>query len=68
MNITKHNLTHRYREQTSIASGERKGRMGKIGIGDWEIQTTIYKINKLQEYIVEHREYSQYLIITLNGV
>ena len=26
------------------------------------------KINKIQEYIVQPREYSQYFIITLNGV
>ena len=28
----------------------------------------IYKINKLQEYIVQHREFSQYFRITLNLV
>lgn len=29
----------------------------------------MYKIkSKLQEYIVKHREYSQYLIITINRV
>ena len=27
-----------------------------------------YKINKLQGYIVQYREYSQYFIITINGV
>ena len=27
----------------------------------------MYKINKLQEYIVQHREYSLYFIITING-
>ena len=35
---------------------------------DEEVQTTMYKINKLQGYIVQHREYSQYFIITRNGV
>ena len=29
---------------------------------------SMYKINKLQGCIVQHRKYSQYLIITLNGV
>ena len=38
---------------------------GRIGVRDQEIQTTTYKI-KLQ-YIVEHKEYSQYCI-TVNGV
>ena len=28
----------------------------------------MYKINKLQGYIVQYREYSQYFIITINGV
>ena len=33
-----------------------------------EVQTTMYKINKLQGYIVQHREYSQYFIIATNGI
>ena len=28
----------------------------------------MYKINKLQGYIIQHTEYSQYFIITINGV
>ena len=40
---------------------------GKTGVGDQEVQTTMYKINKLQGYIVQHREYSQFSI-ALNGV
>ena len=28
----------------------------------------MYKVNKLQGYIVQHRESSQYFIITVNGV
>ena len=28
----------------------------------------MYKINKLQGYIAQHREYSEYFIITINGV
>ena len=27
----------------------------------------MYEVNKPQEYIVQHREYRQYFIITLNG-
>ena len=51
---------------------------GSIGIGDEEKQTTMYKINtkyyekkkinKLQGYIIQHRKYNQYFIITINGV
>jgi len=33
-----------------------------------EVQTTMYKINKLQGYIIQHREYSQYFIIAINGI
>ena len=33
-----------------------------------EVQTTIYKMNKLQGYTVQHRNYSQYFKITLNGI
>ena len=51
-----------------VTSGERVGRRGKSAVGDLEAQTTMYEINKLQGYIVQHREYSQYIIITLIGV
>ena len=32
-----------------------------------KVQTTRYKINKIQGGNVQHREYGQYFIITLNG-
>ena len=43
---------------------------GKEGVGAQEVQITMYKINKLQGYIVysQHSEYSQCFIITINGV
>ena len=51
-----------------VTSEERKG-------GEWQyrgrglrVQTITYKINKLQGHIVQHRKYSQYFIITINGV
>ena len=40
----------------------------KVGIGDEEVQTAMYKVNKLQGCIVQHREYSQYFIVTFNRV
>ena len=49
-----------------ISSRERKGMRGNIGVGNW-VQT-IYKINNLQGYIVQHIKYSQYFIIILNGM
>lgn len=33
-----------------------------------EIQTCMYKINKLQGYIIQHREYDPSFIITINGI
>ena len=54
-----------------VTSGEREWGRSKIGVGDKEVQNSMYsmyKINKLQGYIVQHREYSQYFIITINGV
>ena len=49
-------------------SGEREVGRGKTGVEDEEAQTTMHKINKLQGYTIQHREYSQYFIITINGV
>ena len=39
-----------------VTNGEREEERGKIGVGDKELQTPMYKINKLQGYIVQHRE------------
>ena len=35
-----------------VSNGERKGKKGKMGAEDSEVQTTIFKIKKLQGYIV----------------
>ena len=51
-----------------VTSGERESERSKIGVGDGEIQTTMYKINKLQGCTVQHKEYSQHFITTLKGV
>lgn len=51
-----------------VTSGERKGwkrRDSGRGLG---VQTFMYKINKLQGHIAQHREYSQYFTVTANGV
>ena len=68
MNIIKQEKTHRYRNKWAVTSREREGGKDKIEEGDKKVKTTIYKINKPQGYIVQHREYSQYFIITLKGV
>ena len=51
-----------------VTTGERNEGREKKGVGDYKVQTTIYNINKLQEYIVQHREYSQCFIITIIGI
>ena len=51
-----------------VTSREREDGRGKTGVGNSEVQTTMYKINRLQGYIAQHREYSQYFIITIKEV
>ena len=38
-----------------------------MGVGGY-VQTTKHKINKLQGYVVQHREYSQYFTIAIHGI
>ena len=56
---------HRYRGVV-VTNEKREGGGARQGQGV-KIQITMYKINKLQGYIVQHREYNQYFI-TLNGI
>lgn len=44
-----------------MGEGQQRGR----GL---EVRTTRYKINKTQGCNVQHREYSKYFLITLNGL
>ena len=48
-------------------NGERKGGRGKIGAGDKKYNKLL-GIHKLQGYILQDKEYSQYFIITIHGV
>ena len=54
--------THRYREQTSGYHQAEKREEGQDRDKGLEAQNTMYKINRLHGYIVQHREYSQYFI------
>ena len=67
MSITKKMQTHRYREQTSgYQLGERGGEgQYREGIKRFKL---MYNISKLQGYIVQHRVYSQYFIMTINRI
>ena len=51
-----------------VTSREKERRRNKIGVANEELQSIMYKINKLQGYIVQHREHSQYFIITIQVV
>ena len=50
MNLfTKQKQTHRHRKQTyGYQKGNGGGRRDKLGVWDYQIQTTIYKIDKQQ--------------------
>ena len=65
MNITKQKQTDRYRKETSGyqwgEGWEERQDRGKGLRGT----STVYKINKIQRCNVQHRNYSQYFIITL---
>ena len=56
MYVTKHKQAHIYREQTSPYQWGEGRREGQDRVWDWEVQTTMYKIDKQQECIVQHRE------------
>ena len=52
-----------------VVRGKGRGMgKGKIDEGDYEVQAASYKINKSQGSNGQHREYSQYFIITLQCV
>ena len=50
-----------------VTSGVREVGRGKIAQGS-QRSKPLQKINKLQEYIAQHKEYSQYFILTLNRI
>ena len=50
--IIKIKQTYVYREQL-VTSREREVRRYKIGVGNYEIQTTMYKINDKDKYIAQ---------------
>ena len=59
---------YRYRGQTSSYLWERGRGEATRKVGSQEVKTAMYKINKVQGYVVQHKDYSQYFLITLNGI
>ena len=63
MNITKRaHILENKPEVTNVEKGVGRARVAE---GTKRLKTTRYNINKLQGYIVQHREYSQYFLIIL---
>ena len=48
-----------------VIKGERLWRRDKLGLSNWQIQTIIYKINKILQYSTEN--YIQNPVINHNG-
>ena len=79
MNITKNkeieNTDIQNIENTDIENNNNNGPSGEMkyvrgirGLGDKELKTIMDKINKLQEYIVQRREYSQCCVLSHSAV
>ena len=49
-----------------VTSGKREEEGARYGQGINSYR--LYKTDKLQGYVVQHREYSKYFIITINGI
>jgi len=63
MNITKQKTTHRYKKKLVVTSEKREVGRGKIGVGNYEVQTTMYKIIQLQGYIYSTSEGNSAIIL-----
>ena len=56
MYITKQKEAHRYRKKLVDASRESEGEGAREGYGIKKIKTVMYKRDKKQGYIIQHRE------------
>ena len=63
MNITKR--AHILEDKPEVTNVEKGVGRAREAEGTKRLKTTRYNINKLQGYIVQHREYSQYFLIIL---
>ena len=50
------NIYSKIENKLVVTRGDREVGSGSIQIGDSELQTTAYKIDKQQGHLVEHRE------------
>ena len=54
-----------------VTSREKEGGRGKVGVGSWEVQSSMCKIIKLQGYVASTWNISnktQYSVVTINGL
>ena len=65
VNITKDRLTGT-EDKLVVTSGKGEAGKGKIGVGEWEVQTISYKIS--YKDIWDNMEYDQNFIITKNEI
>ena len=73
--IKKLQQSHEYNRKEADSQVERANQCHQWGEGSWEgqhkgkgIRSTNYDLeNKLQGHIIQHRENSQYIVITING-
>lgn len=55
-------------QKTQLSLAKGRGGEGKIGAWDYQVQTTMYKVDKQQGYRHSTGSYSLHLIIAYDGV
>lgn len=68
INTTERNRPIPTENKLVVTVGKREAGRGNIEVEEQDVQTTVYKINKIQGYIIQAREYSKSFIMTLNEV
>ena len=66
VNISKEKQTHQCGKHTSGCQ-DGEGRREEQERGDWEVQTILYGINKLQGCVLQHGMYNQHFVVTVGG-
>lgn len=61
--------TRRFLENKLVVTGGEGGWVEGQDTGEGlQIQTAVYNVNNSQGYTIQHQEYNQYFVKTLNGV
>ena len=67
MQITERNRPIPTENQLVVTIGKREAGRGNTEAEEYDVQTTVHKVNKIQGCIIQHREYGRDFI-TLNEV